>query len=151
MLVMRPLSCSAPFDTGGRPVRFKSTNKGCSQQGYFPWGKTPVRSFAGTRCMNRWDEGSWDTDPQRHGRFTIIADRGKTAFTSGMLGLPYPLQLFCTRYGRCSSPSGSILSVINFGQACNFNTFRLDKRGRRVISQAHTFRDRNQSISRNST
>ena len=40
--------------------------------------------------MNRWDEGSWDDDPLRHGRFTIIADRGKTAFTSGTLGLPYP-------------------------------------------------------------
>ena len=36
--------------------------------------------------MNRWDEGSWDTDPQRHGRFTIIADRGNTAFTCGTLG-----------------------------------------------------------------
>ena len=41
--------------------------------------------------MNRWDEGSWDTDPQRHGRFTIIADRGKMAFTSGTLGSPYLL------------------------------------------------------------
>jgi len=39
--------------------------------------------------MNRWDEGSWDCDPQRHGRFTIIADRGKTAFTSRTPGLPY--------------------------------------------------------------
>ena len=26
--------------------------------------------------MNRRDEGSWDTDPHRHGRFTIIVDRG---------------------------------------------------------------------------
>ena len=33
-------------------------------------------SFAGTRCMDRWDEGSWDTDPYRHGRFTIIVNRG---------------------------------------------------------------------------
>ena len=37
---------------------------------------TPFESLVGTRCMNRWDEGSWDTDPHRHGRFTIIVDRG---------------------------------------------------------------------------
>ena len=33
---------------------------------------TLFESLAGTRCMNRWDEGSWDRDPIRHGRFTII-------------------------------------------------------------------------------
>ena len=38
--------------------------------------KIPFESLVGTRCMNRWDEGSWDTDPHRHGRFTIIVDRG---------------------------------------------------------------------------
>ena len=55
---------------------------------------TPFDSFAGTRCMNRWDEGSWDTDPHRHGRFTIIVDRGHRLYirTSRMLGLPYPLK-----------------------------------------------------------
>ena len=26
--------------------------------------------------MNRWDEGSRDSDPHRHGRFTIIVNRG---------------------------------------------------------------------------
>ena len=25
--------------------------------------------------MSRWDEGSWDTDPYRHGRFTIIVEQ----------------------------------------------------------------------------
>ncbi|MGM9590078.1 MAG: hypothetical protein ACI3YT_06910, partial [Prevotella sp.] len=80
--------------------------------------------------MNRWDEGSWDIDPQRHGRFTIIADRGKTAFTSGTLGLPYPKQLFCTRYGRCSPPIGSVFRGIYFRKALNYNDLGLDKRGR---------------------
>ena len=26
--------------------------------------------------LGRCDEGSWDNDPHRHGRFTIIANRG---------------------------------------------------------------------------
>lgn len=29
----------------------------------FSVGTTPSRSLAGTRCMDRWDEGSWDTIP----------------------------------------------------------------------------------------
>ena len=33
---------------------------------------TLFESLAGTQCMNRWDEGSWDSDPISHGRFTII-------------------------------------------------------------------------------
>ena len=34
------------------------------------------------------------------------------------------------RYAGCSSPTGSVLRVINFGQACKLKTFGLDKRGR---------------------
>ena len=39
---------------------------------------TPFESFAGTRCMDRWDEGGWDSltgDPYRPGRFTTIVSR----------------------------------------------------------------------------
>ena len=35
---------------------------------------TSFESLAGTWCMDRWDEGGWDTDPHRHGRFTAIVD-----------------------------------------------------------------------------
>jgi len=37
--------------------------------------KTPRKRFAGNRCVNRWDDESWDTVPHKHGRFTIIVDR----------------------------------------------------------------------------
>ena len=43
--------------------------------------------------MNRWDEGSWDNDPHRHGRFTIIANRGYDSLYNSdkrMLGYSYP-------------------------------------------------------------
>ena len=42
--------------------------------------------------MNRWDEGSWDNDPHRHGRFTIIANREYDSLYNSnkrMLGYPY--------------------------------------------------------------
>ena len=45
----------------------------------------PLESLVGTRCMNRWDEGSWDNDPHRHGRFTIIAGRGIYALIRAQL------------------------------------------------------------------
>ena len=43
--------------------------------------------------MNRWDEGSWDNDPHRHGRFTIIANRGYDSLYNSIkrtLGYSYP-------------------------------------------------------------
>ncbi len=40
-----------------------SKNKSCSRYWFSPWGLTPSRSLTGTRCMDRWDEGSWDTIP----------------------------------------------------------------------------------------
>ena len=43
--------------------------------------------------MNRWDEGSWDSDPHRHGRFTIIVNRGYDSLYNSikrMLGYSYP-------------------------------------------------------------
>lgn len=43
--------------------------------------------------MNRWDEGSWDSDPHRHGRFTIIANRGIIAFIKADNRMLYKLYL----------------------------------------------------------
>ena len=42
-LAMRPLNHSAPSDTGGGSVRFKSTNKSCSRQGIYTMGPRPRR------------------------------------------------------------------------------------------------------------
>ena len=92
--------------------------------------------------MNRWDEGSWGTDPQRHGRITIIVDRGKWPSQAGRLASYTSQQLFCTRYGRCSSSTDSVLRCINFGQACIFNTFGLDTRGGRedILANVEKYR-----------
>ena len=43
-----------------RLVINQTKNKSCSWHRFLPWGMTPFWSLAGTRCMNRWDEGSWD-------------------------------------------------------------------------------------------
>jgi len=52
--------------------------------------------------MDRWDEGSWDKDPIRHGRFIAIEDqRGnglyKAETTDALLTIPSD-NLFRTRY-----------------------------------------------------
>ena len=90
------------------PGNYPFTNRSCSQQEFTPWGETPFESLAGTRCMSRWDEGSWDTDPHRHGRFTIIVDRGKRcphfSKTTGCFMRCIQNYLFCTRHYDCSLP-----------------------------------------------
>ena len=68
--------CNVSPKEESRSGNYPFTNRSSSRQELFPWDQTPVRSLVGTRCMNRWDEGSWDIDPHRHGRFTIIAGRG---------------------------------------------------------------------------
>ena len=68
--------------------------------------------------MDRWDEGGWDSvkeDPYRHGRFTIIVDRGDYGLNqvqSRRLIKVTLLQLFSTRYDECPSPISSNYSGI---------------------------------------
>lgn len=91
MVVTRPLSNQS------RQIRIRSVKiqnkKSRSRQEYFPWGMTLFKSLAGTRCMDRWDEGGWDNDPYRHGRFTAIVERRengfkKTKHTDALFAIP---------------------------------------------------------------
>ena len=47
----------------GRSVTNQIKTRSVAGIGFFRGGTTPSRSLAGTRCMDRWDEGSWDTIP----------------------------------------------------------------------------------------
>ena len=67
---------TSPQAEEGDPVIIHSQTGAVANSSSLRGTMIPFESLVGTRCMNRWDEGSWDTDPHRHGRFTIIAGRG---------------------------------------------------------------------------
>ena len=67
---------TSPHGKDMDPVTIHSQTGAVANRSTLRGTMIPLESLVGTRCMNRWDEGSWDTDPHRHGRFTIIAVRG---------------------------------------------------------------------------
>jgi len=62
-MVKRPLKKTVPMESPVRSVRINLQTRAVAGSGTLRGAKTPFESLAGTRCMNRWDEGSWDTIP----------------------------------------------------------------------------------------
>ena len=47
----------------GRSVTNQIKTRAVASIGFHHGARPPSRSLAGIRCMDRWDEGSWDTIP----------------------------------------------------------------------------------------
>lgn len=97
-----------------RSVTIKCKTRAVAGSGFHRGAKTPSRSLAGTQCMNRWDEGSWDMislDTEGSPSWMI---RGKIAFikqNKRMLLKLYPIINYSVLDTMIFITLGSVLEV----------------------------------------
>ena len=90
-------------------------------------------SLVGTRCMDRWDEGSWDTIPLGTEGSLPWLIRGKTAFieqNQRMLYSLYPSEGYSVQDTRYPYPFGSAIEVFEVSLALQFMYLPIDVVGK---------------------